>query len=193
MLAPKAIGAGVYLGDASSRSSSSAAPSLANRRALEIEPGGEAHIGVGRPGVAIEAAVLAAAIGVDRAVERDVGRLVAGDDRPGLLPGHLGRERLGRLVARPAVVELLAPLESRSGRRRWSPRRARAGARRAGCVRRSPRACDAGQRRRRGSGSGSWAWTVIGRLEQIMNRRHSPGPAPRQGRAASRERSKDAR
>ena len=28
----------------------------------------------------------------------------------GLLPGHLGAKRLGRLVLRPAVVERLAPL-----------------------------------------------------------------------------------
>ena len=78
---------------------------------LEIEPGGETHVGVGGPGVAIEAAVLAAAVGIDRAVEGDVGRLVAGDDRLGLLPGDLGRERLGRLVAGPAVVERLALFE----------------------------------------------------------------------------------
>ena len=116
MLAPKAMGAGRYLGDASSRSSSSAARSLANSARFEIEPGGEPHIGVARPGVAIEAAVLAAAIGVDRPVESDVRRLVAGDDGLGLFPGDLGRERLGRLLARPAVVELLALLKLETAR-----------------------------------------------------------------------------
>ena len=78
---------------------------------LEIEPGREAHIGVARPRVAIEAAVLAAAVGIDRAVEGNVGRLVAGDDRSRLLPGDLGCERLGRFVLGPAVVERLAPLD----------------------------------------------------------------------------------
>ena len=47
---------------------------------LEIEAGREAEIGVGRPREAVDAAVLAAAIGIDRAVEADVGRGVARDD-----------------------------------------------------------------------------------------------------------------
>src|SRR6185369_7827566 len=38
-------------------------------------------IGVGRPREAIDAAMLAAAIGIDRPVEADVGRGVAGQDR----------------------------------------------------------------------------------------------------------------
>ena len=48
---------------------------------LEIEAGRQAEIGVARPRIAIDAAVLAAAIRVDRAVEADIGRVVAGDDR----------------------------------------------------------------------------------------------------------------
>jgi hypothetical protein len=71
---------------------------------------------VGRPRVAIKAAMLAAAIGVDRPVEANVGRFVAGDDGLGLFPGDLGRERLGGLVARPAVVEILALLEFEAAR-----------------------------------------------------------------------------
>src|ERR1700734_3768625 len=66
---------------------------------------------MGRPGVAVEAAVLAAAIGIDRAVESNVRRLVARDDGLGLFPRDLGRQWLWRFVARPAVVEILALLE----------------------------------------------------------------------------------
>ena len=108
MLVPSAIVAGEYFAAASSRSSRRGDVLLGEQLALEVEPGREAHIGVGRTGEAVEAAVLAAAIGIDRPVERNVGRLVAGDDALRLLPRHLGRERLGRLLARPAVVEILA-------------------------------------------------------------------------------------
>ncbi len=45
--------------------------------AFEIEPGRQAEIGMRRTGEAIDAAVLAAAIGIDRAVEADIGRVVA--------------------------------------------------------------------------------------------------------------------
>ena len=186
MLAPKAIGAGLYLRRRQLPLEELGRALLGEQAGLEIEPGREPHIGVGGPRVAIEAAVLAAAVGVDRAVERDVGRVVAGDDRLGLLPGHLGRERLGRFVLRPAVVERLAPLGFRNGRMRWSPRRARAEARRAGCVRRSRRGDDAGQGRRIGRGSGSWRWTIMAQSEQIMNKAHSRGSSPRQGQAVER-------
>ena len=47
-----------------------------------------------RPGETVDAAVLATAIGVDRPVERDVGRRVAGDDGPaGVLAEHGGGRR----------------------------------------------------------------------------------------------------
>ncbi len=76
--------------------------------ALEIEAGRQAEIGMARPRVAIDAAMLAAAIGVDRAVEADIGRVVAGDDRAGrvnLQPGG-ERHRLGLGAGHaPAVVE----------------------------------------------------------------------------------------
>jgi hypothetical protein len=51
---------------------------------LEIQAGRVAQIGVGRPGVAVDAAVAAAAIGIDRTLEADVGTVVAGDDGPRL-------------------------------------------------------------------------------------------------------------
>src|SRR5262245_43532693 len=50
---------------------------LYEKLALEIEAGRKAHIGVARPRIAVDAAVLAATIGVDRAVEGYVGRFVA--------------------------------------------------------------------------------------------------------------------
>ena len=48
---------------------------------LEIEPGAEAEILVRRPGIAIRAAVRAAAIGIEAVAERDVGAVVFRDDR----------------------------------------------------------------------------------------------------------------
>ncbi len=63
------------------RAVSSLAASGLNRILVsKSRPGEQAEIGVGRPGEAVDAAVLAAAIGVDRAVEGDVGRGVARDD-----------------------------------------------------------------------------------------------------------------
>ena len=72
---------------------------------FEIEPGRQAEIGVGRPREAIDAAVLAAAIGIDRAVEGDVRRLVAGDDLARRVDRHRGLERRQFFEALPAVVE----------------------------------------------------------------------------------------
>jgi len=46
--------------------------------ALEIESGRQAEIGVGRTRKAIDATMLTAAIGVDRAVEADIRRVVGG-------------------------------------------------------------------------------------------------------------------
>ncbi len=60
--------------------------------------------------VAVDAAVLAAAIGVDRAVEGDVGAVVARDDGARRLLVHLGLEGIEIAEALPAVVERVAPL-----------------------------------------------------------------------------------
>ena len=83
---------------------------LGEQLRLEIEPRRKPHIGVRRPREAVGAAVLAAAIGVDRAVEGNVGRLVAGDDLARLLDLHLGAERRQLLERAPFVVEGLARL-----------------------------------------------------------------------------------
>src|SRR5688572_28599959 len=62
-----------------------------------------------RPRVAVDAAVLAAAVRVDRLREADVGRVVMRDDRARALDRHAGLEfpRVG-LVRGPAVVERFA-------------------------------------------------------------------------------------
>ncbi len=46
---------------------------------FEIQARRKSQVGVARPREAVDAAVLAAPVGIDRAVEGNVGRLVAGD------------------------------------------------------------------------------------------------------------------
>ncbi len=67
---------------------------------LEIEARGEIEIGVGRARVAVDAAMLAALVRVDRLRERNVGRGVAADDRPRRLDRDRGLER--RSASSPA-------------------------------------------------------------------------------------------
>ena len=72
---------------------------------FEIEAGGEPEIGMRGPRETINAAVLAAAVRIDRAIKRDVGRIVAGDDLAGGVGGHCGLERRQLLQTLPAVIE----------------------------------------------------------------------------------------
>ena len=67
---------------------------------LEVEPGREAQVLVRRPGVAVAAAVGAAAVGVDAVAEADVGAVVLGDDRLRLVGQILGRRpaELGQVL-----------------------------------------------------------------------------------------------
>src|SRR5882757_6655441 len=60
---------------------------------------------MGRPRKAVDAAMLAAAIGIDRAVEADIGRVVAGDHLARGVDGNGGLERRQVVKALPAVVE----------------------------------------------------------------------------------------
>src|SRR5713226_6035432 len=74
-----------------------------------------------RARVAVDAAVLAAAVRVDRLLEADVGRVVARDNRARALLGDRGLEQARvLLLGSPAVVERLAqgafetPLQERA-------------------------------------------------------------------------------
>ena len=60
---------------------------------------------MGRPREAVDAAVLAAPIGIDRAVEADIGRVVAGDDFSRGIERNRGLERRQFVEALPAVIE----------------------------------------------------------------------------------------
>ena len=70
---------------------------------------------MGRAGEAVDATMLTAAIGVDRAVEGDVRRVVARDDVARLLVGDLGLEgrqlfqRTPAIILRDALLGLVAP------------------------------------------------------------------------------------
>ena len=60
---------------------------------------------MGRPGEAVDAAMLAAPVGIDRTVEADIGRIVAGDDLSRGVERDRGLERRQFIEALPAVVE----------------------------------------------------------------------------------------
>ena len=139
---------------------------------FEIEPGRQPEIGVGRPREAIDAAVLAAAIGIDRAVEGNVRRVVAGDDLAGGIDRH-------RRLERRQVFE-----SSASRRRRRRAPAARSGRTRCECAPRPRRRSRStavprpiarrrgGQRRRRASqccDDRVMARKVTRRLEQNKN------------------------
>src|ERR1700681_440371 len=59
---------------------------------------------MGRPGKTVDAAVLAAPAGVDRTVEADIGRIVAGDDLARGVDRDRGLERRQVVEALPAIV-----------------------------------------------------------------------------------------
>ncbi|MCY1360082.1 hypothetical protein D9M69_466900 [compost metagenome] len=88
---------------------------LGDELGLEVEAGREVQVAVRGPRKAVDAAVLAAAVRIERTVEGDVGRLVAAEHRLHVLEAHLGGQRqqpggLGFAVFQraPAVVEGVA-------------------------------------------------------------------------------------
>jgi hypothetical protein len=81
---------------------------LGKQLRFEIEPGGKTHITVRGPCEAIDAAMLAAAIRVDRAIEGNIGRFVARYDRARLFDLYVGLERRQFLERVPAIVEDIA-------------------------------------------------------------------------------------
>src|SRR3546814_6468389 len=87
---------------------------LGEQLRLEINAGRQVVIGMGRPCKAVDAAMLAAAIGVDRAIETDVGRIVAGDDRARPFHRDASPERRRRVAQRtPRVKPPPVPLPRR--------------------------------------------------------------------------------
>ena len=78
---------------------------LGEQLRFEIQSRRQPEIGVGRPREAVDAAMLAAAIGIDRTVEADVGRVVAGDHLARGVERDRGLERRQVFQALPAVVE----------------------------------------------------------------------------------------
>ncbi len=98
---------------------------LGNDLGLEVEPRRHVEIAVRRPRVAVDAAVLAAAVGIDRAIEVHVGRVVAADDAARVFPDHFGAKRLARLRQAflqrvPAVVEHCGGCRARNdAQARW--------------------------------------------------------------------------
>ena len=80
---------------------------LGEQLGLEVEPRRQAEKGMGRPGEAVDAAMLAAPIGVDRTVEADIGGFVAGDDAPRRHLLHFGGERIEFAERVPAIVDRL--------------------------------------------------------------------------------------
>src|SRR3546814_5182126 len=81
---------------------------LGEQLRLEINAGRQVVIGMGRSGKAVDAAMFAAALGVDRAIEADVGRIVAGDDRARPFHRDAGPERRRRVAQRLPRVKPLA-------------------------------------------------------------------------------------
>jgi hypothetical protein len=75
---------------------------------FEVEPRRQVQKGMGRPGIAVDAAMLAAPVGVERPVERQVGRGLPGDRRPWPFDPHLGPDQAVLLGDVPAVVKGIA-------------------------------------------------------------------------------------
>ena len=86
---------------------------------LEIETGRKVQVRMRRPRVAIDAAVLTAAIGVDRLLEADVGRIVVRNDRARLLDVGSPFSGAGRHAPAGRGRVLRGP-----SRRRTTPQRA---------------------------------------------------------------------
>ena len=70
---------------------------------LEIEARRQPEVGMGRPRIAVDATVLAAAIGIDRLAEAEVGRLVAAEDGFRAIDQQRGA-RVRRHFRRPSVI-----------------------------------------------------------------------------------------
>ena len=81
---------------------------LGEQLAFEIEAGRQIKVSVCGPGEAIDAAMLAPPVSVDRTVEADVGRLVEAEDRARMLDGHFRAQLGGGAVDVLALVPPVA-------------------------------------------------------------------------------------
>ena len=81
---------------------------LVEQLRLEIDARRKAHIGMVGPGEAVDATMLAAAIGIDRAIERQVRRSIPCQDAACALGKIFRRQAPDRVIRSPAVVERLA-------------------------------------------------------------------------------------
>ena len=97
---------------------------LGEQLRFEIQPRRQVVVSMGRPREAIDAAMFASAIGVDRAVEGNVGRAVEAEDRLRVLLGH-GCPQLDR---RPVErFDMIAPVAIGLARGQAEPGRGGAG------------------------------------------------------------------
>ena len=83
---------------------------------LEIEPCRVAEEAMRRAGKAVDATVLAAAIRIDRAVERNIGTVIARDDGARRVVEHRRLEGIEIAEPFPAIIEGLAPLSLEAAR-----------------------------------------------------------------------------
>ncbi|CRI62855.1 hypothetical protein THIOKS1100004 [Thiocapsa sp. KS1] len=77
---------------------------------LEIQTGRQTQPGMGRARVAVDATVLATAVGIHRAIERDIGRLVVADETAARIHPDLRAQRRGWIIRGPTVILRLATL-----------------------------------------------------------------------------------
>ena len=134
---------------------------LGDQTRFEIQPGRQVQVTVSRPCITVDAAMLAAAVGIDRPLEGQVGRVVAREDLCAGLQAHLGGNRRRTVPQRaariaPAVIDRLAGVAFEAVRdlpagatpARWARRLRPAGA--------------CGQGRRHGE-TGPWRWAGVRR------------------------------
>ena len=99
---------------------------LGEKLGLEVQARRQFEVGVARARVAVDAAVLAAAVRVDRLGEAHVRRVVARDDRACALDGDLGLQlalRRGSSGVQPSSKVSRATLSKRPCRKERAPRR----------------------------------------------------------------------
>src|ERR1017187_1763048 len=139
---------------------------------FKIEPGGKTKIFVVRTGVAIDAAVLAATVGIDARFEADVRAGVAGDDGDAGIPIKL-RLRRGIVRLVPLLIAFIRGMLEAIGR-----------------ILRRPAATNGFTRAHHDDNSTYGLAVKIRRPEPRWNLLHPRARAPRQSWADSKSRSR---